>query len=258
MKYYNEVRSGKIRIAPLCLVPAEDLHKYTGFHSMYSFTEQLTLNMLIAGNTQGLDMEEVYSKILYLDYDDAPEDAHNFSLLLRERGIRFNRFDSGGRSVHFHVAIEPMFGVDVPYSQKEWTEKNAPGRDGTIYRHSAMFRLEGTVHSKTRKQKVFTYGHDGDLLKIPVAKNEAPTKKAYKALMNADEHKNIVGYLMMQEVSEGGEGRSPHAFKIAKHCRDAGIDSYEALKFVSMWNDCSCYPPLNRNILDSLVRSAYK
>lgn len=258
MKYFNEVRSGKIRIAPLCLVPMEDLHKYTGFHSMYSFTEQLTLSMLVAGNTQDLHTEEVYSRVLYLDFDDAPEQAEAFKQFLLGAAIKFNMFLSGGRSVHFEVFIVPMFGVDVPHSQKEWTEKNAPGRDGTIYRHSAMFRLEGTVHPKTRGIKRFTFGSPGKLLLIPITKATAPTKIAYKALMDADEHKNIVGYLMMHEVSEGGEGRSPHAFKIAKHCRDAGIDSHEAYKFVSMWNGESCYPPLKDSILDGLVRSAYR
>ncbi len=256
VKYFNEVRSSKIRTGPLSLVPTEELGNHVGFQSVYSFPEDLASMLLKRGHTRDLSVEDVYSSVLYLDYDENPEAAARFKEYLIQHNLRFEQFNSGGRSVHYHVAIEPMLGTNVATSQLEWTGIHAPGRDPSIYRPAAMWRMEGTYHAKTRGRKEIVDSRDGNALVIPSVERVI-AKREFEPRSEEGEHRSIVSFLVMQEVYKGG-GRNPHAFKIAAHCRDAGIDSIETRKIIGNWSETNSHPPLRERELDTLIRSAFR
>ena len=74
---------------------------------------------------------ELYTETLYVDFDYQMEAAKDFALKMGK--YNYSMWDSGNRSYHFHVAIEPMLGISTPIIQRNWMRKNFPGAASSIY-----------------------------------------------------------------------------------------------------------------------------
>jgi hypothetical protein len=155
------------------MVPVEQLHKLTGFRSVYLFTQNDAQCIKKSNSSSGMTKYEVFSNELFLDFDGddallkadnvfrACQDYHDFSTTM---------WFSGSKGYHIVIKIQDMFGLDVPYSQKLFVQ-NAFGKDycdESIYKHSGLIRLPNTVHQKTGKRKVLVKEHKGsNILEIP-------------------------------------------------------------------------------------------
>lgn len=254
-----EIRPTVNRTGRPKLVPYNDRYNYTGFTSVYGYTEAAAGHIENTNSTRGLSQFPVYSDVLYVDFDNNEEAAEQFKVLtLEAQGYTFDMYHSGGRSIHFHIPIEPMYGLNVPHSQKLWMESNAPEADMSIYRHSGLYRLPGTYHAKNPgKKKDLICKHDGMYtLRIEnrprVAVSTIDDEVAEKG--EAYFH-DILGKLLNTTIASGG--RHPHAYKITMAARSSGKDETYARRLLGMWNNDNCHPPKEDWELDKLIKWVY-
>lgn len=169
--YLFEWRREKVRKGPPVYVAYPELFALTGYQSQYGVTRKQAAANTRIGHTKEAKYE-VYCDTLLVDFDDCTGKADAFDSYLRKNHIAFLRGVSGGRSDHFHVALDPLFGTDTPYSCKLWVIQFAPGADVSVYHRNGMFRLFGTRHEKTGKPKVLTSSATGKRLCIPYHEEE--------------------------------------------------------------------------------------
>ena len=146
----------------------------TGYQSMYGVTKAQAAANIHTGSTRGMDCP-VWCDVVFVDFDDRPEDAVKLEKYLINRQVAHAVCDSGNRSVHFHIPIEPLFGEDVPYSIARWLEQHAPGHDPSFPQsRNGMFRLLGTTHEKTGRKKKMLRTFVGRLLDVPYVERGLP------------------------------------------------------------------------------------
>jgi hypothetical protein len=197
----------------------------------------------------------VYSDLLLVDFDDQPEAAHAMAEALRE--YDWVKFDSGGRSIHLHVRIEPMLGPWVPALQKAYMEQNFPKADLSIYRTSGIYRMAGTYHEKYpgRRKEIIETNITGKSLILNVAIPEPTVALPPK---DDEDLQDLLGNLLGMQIGKGTTGRNYHAFKIAKVANRLGLDSGSTERLVDIWNSTLCNPPLDENSIRAAIKSAYR
>jgi hypothetical protein len=202
-------------------------------------------------NTAKLAGLDLYSDVLLVDFDDQPAAAAAFEELLVVGGLAFMEFESGNRSVHFHVPIVPMTGPATAHSQKEWIAKNAPLADDTIYKPSGLFRLPGTWHEKNPgHSKLLTKTSTGRRLNIPQADKviehnpmTSPSSLKLERAMNSRRHQG---------------NRRVHAWYIAMLAYNLGFKEGETYDMVSRWNNRFAEPKLVEDVICQKVSEAYR
>lgn len=248
MTYWVETRSTVRRTGKPMLVPLEEIYNRTGFRSVYSYEVTTKDEILAAGSTANLRGTRVYSDILFVDFDGT--DSTPFKKYLISHNIAFEQYDSGGRSAHFHIKIEPMLGVDVPARQKAWMKEHAPTADHSFYHPAGMYRLPRTYHAKTSRQKVLLETHTGQLLTIP----ELTVTTRSRNIGIDDEGSSEKFYIFV--LTKKGQGqRSMHLFTTAAAGFKAGLgwDTVMAgLKFVNSRFD----EPHQESVLDLQCQGA--
>lgn len=251
-----EIRSTVSRHGPPNLVPHQERYGHKGFTSMYGYGPEAVQHIRRNSTTAGLDGFALYSDTLYVDFDDKPEEAR--AMIEALAGYQFQVYDSGGRSIHLHIPIKPMYGPAVARSQKAWMEENYPEADLSIYRPGGIYRLPGTYHHKNPgRRKALVSSHEGDIMSIPM--KTAPSIVSGAGVPEEDKDYNrILGSLLDVVVHEGTVGRNPHLFKIAKVCSKMGQSYEEAKSLLEIWNEVHCRPSLGPMDIDKVLRSAYR
>jgi hypothetical protein len=231
---------------------------------VYGWPNAAADHVRTTGSSAGLKWFPVYSDELLLDFDDQPEAAKAAYSWLVARGHNFEEWDSGGRSVHFHIPIEPMFGPSVPASQKVFVAANFPGADLAFYHAAGMYRLPGTAHEKNPgqyKRRIVAYNILGGALPLvipminqPLFRPSSATGGSQRGPADLDA---ILTHMLFKTVHEG-EGRNKHAYNMAKLLKDLGHDYDRALETVEGWSGDFAVPPISRTELEATVRSAYR
>jgi hypothetical protein len=153
-------------IKPVSQVNFETLR---GFRSVYFFGQEAMEIITERNSVSGIDNCPVYSDTLFVDFDDGDNSKEMFKTILQVQGIAFQIFFSGRKGCHFHIPIEPMWGADVPYSQKMWVESlGVKTADLSIYKHTGLIRLTGTIHHVTGLKKKLIDTAEGKTLYIPI------------------------------------------------------------------------------------------
>jgi hypothetical protein len=246
--YWVEVRRWQQRPGKPFFVRLGSEHGYQGFRSVYAYPSDIKSLIEGTGNMTGLGSLPVYSDMLFLDFDNI--DPADTVMHLYDEGIGFTIWTSGNRSVHLHVAIEPMLGPHVPYSQRVWVEQHAPGADLSFYHHSGQFRLNGTPHEKTGKRKALISDRPGDLLTIPVVE-----RPALKAKCEGAGGTSFMAHLLRRKT-EGG--RRVYVWHLAKQALADGIPLAVALERILWWNDKHAIPSLDRHQVEDKVYEVYR
>lgn len=220
-----------------------------GFRSVYAFE-------LDPKSSKGLNQYPVYSDVLFVDFDDGLESPgyHKLLALLLNNGLAFQSYASGSKGVHVHVAIDPMFGSEVPYSQKVFMEALDVGCDLSIYRHSSLIRLPGTIHDKTGKAKEQINEGGFDLLQIP-----SKTLPVFANVEVADANLFYVAAtrlagLLHNEPPTGN--RSLTLWSLAKNLANSGISFETTLELAYTVNNSWKHPKSESEVLRS-VKQAY-
>lgn len=250
--YYIEIRATVRRTGPPILVPLEDVDNYTGFRSVYAYDRTVAQEIQAQGNTFNLRGKEVYSDCLLMDFDGA--DPINFREFLKREGIGYEEWHSGGRSVHIHIPIVPVFGDWVPAAQKAWVKEHCTDRaDVSFYHPAGQFRLPRTFHFKyPGRCKMLIESHPGRVLEI--AKPE-PKKRAHAATMLDGATREDFFMLATEHKDEGG--RRPHIWKMCVAGIEAGMDEYDVLDHIRWWNTRFCAPPHADAVLIKQLEQAF-
>jgi len=142
-----------------------------GYSSVYQFSREDAKTIRARGHSRGLKEFKVYAERLWLDIDD--EDLVVAKQRFEEMCTKFGGYDkigyfSGKKGYHLGIKIEPMYGLDVPYSHKKWIRDNAIVTDESLYQHGRLFRNPGCIHESTGKPKTRVVATEGATLQIPL------------------------------------------------------------------------------------------
>lgn len=133
----------------------QEIETLTGFRSICKYSKEDAQDAVAANSTSVLKGRVLYIDTLFLDFDECESDANTFHKWLKTEDLCYERFDSGNRSVHFHLPIVLPPSPDAAYTCKHYvkflTNNTA---DISYFHHAGLFRLTGTVHEKTGRPKV--------------------------------------------------------------------------------------------------------
>lgn len=261
MKWYVEHRPQVRRQGKIKLVPIDQLEDKYGFQSVYAYDEATKDRIIAANSTKGLHGCNLYSDTLFMDFDDCGEDAIKFQNYLILHRISHYMFDSGNRSIHFHIPLEnPMIGPHIYLIQKAWVVQHAPSADISFYQPAGMYRLEGTYHVKNPGHCKTCLADVSYKTKLDLQVYQPQTViKMPKILVpcvdtDADFY-NMLAHLLQSTQGEGG--RNFHAWKIIKTCYQLGWDADRAFQEVSFWNCRNASPSLPESEIIQTLRGVY-
>jgi len=249
--YFVEVRSGLRRNGPPNLVSLSEVDQYTGFRSVCCFPLEVANLIRTQKGTANLRGQPVYADTLFMDFDG--HDPIEFRAWLIASGLGHTEWNSGGRSVHFHIPMVPALGVWVPAAMKAWTKKHAPSADTSFLHAAGMYRLPGTYHAKhPGRRKELVHSCNGRLLELFATESETigqlfdyggSTKEEFFTLLMAAK----------------GEGqRAPFIWRLATVGAQAGLEFFECLEHIRWWNAHMASPPRDDLTVVRQCESAYR
>lgn len=255
MTYYFEIRSSKERVGAPVLIPASKLTLTTGFRSVYGFTEETAEHIKQTRSTAGLKGTPVYAEEILIDFDDQYDEANKFRESLIKDNISFTAYDSGNRSVHFHVPHAPICEEWVPLAHKQWVLSRTKLADTSFYHAVGMFRLPLTVHEKTGKLKLVVDSHEGALLTLT-----KPAKPERITSLKADSSGKLKHRFFLNLTKRvGSGGRSTHvSCMLARDAYRLGLSEDECFAQVKKWNDNFASPPHSDDTLRSKIEYEYR
>lgn len=238
---------------PLLVKLDDPILQTGGFCSVYQVNEEGKKWIEERGSVGGFGESgiPVWSPLLFVDFDDCPEDAEYLRGLLLHDGIAFQMFDSGNRSIHFHIAREITPSIDVPYSDKEYIRTVVPKADLSLYSAMHPFRLTGTIHEKTNRPKILIDSFDGNPLSIPIiSKPDYTETKLRAASISIFEDPLVMG--LSRGFREGQ--RYKNTLVLAYKLKERGETPGMVKGWVRNVNKLS-FPPLPEERLNRIFRS---
>lgn len=247
-------RQGKIK-----LIPVDQLADKYGFRSVYAYDEDTKNRISAANSTKGLHGCDLYSDTLLMDFDNCGEDAIKFQNDLLLKQISHQMFDSGNRSIHFHIPLEkPMIGPQIYQIQKAWVIQHAPTADISFYQPAGMYRLDGTYHVKNPGHRKFCLADVKYKTKLDLQEYQSDTDRKLPKMVILDdvsEYYSLLSHLLTTRQGEGG--RNFHVWKIVKTCHQIGWDADKAYSEAMFWNQHKADPSLPESEIMQTVRGVY-
>lgn len=248
MNYFVEIRAGVRRTSPPRLVPLDEVSSHRGFRSVFAFDTETAQFIQDVGSTSNLRGRPVYTDVLLMDFDNG--DPTEFREWLRSSGLQFETYDSGGRSIHCHIAMEPVYGGWVPAACKRWVQQNSKNADISFYHPAGMFRLPGTFHAKHAGHCKHLIEEGGDtklVLTEPPAREIRP--------IESSGHREDFFLLLLEHKEPGG--RQPFMWRLGVTAAQAGMEFQEALENMLWWNQQQSQPHPDQ-IVERQCLSAYQ
>ena len=170
MNYYIEwVPSSLYRtgnMVPIYVIPDILRRSDPGYASVYMFKEEDAVKIRSTGSSRGLTNLSVASCSVILDIDN-PGDIDQVIDTLQSHNFGFEVWDSG-RGFHVVIPHKLIEDVNLPYSHKVWVERLQLPVDYSLYQHSRILRLPGTVNAKTGRPKQLVKIYEGDMANIDI------------------------------------------------------------------------------------------
>lgn len=245
--YYVEIRKTVKRGKPK-FVPLEEVNQHTGFRSIVAYDAVTVERLKEAGNTTGMRGTSVYADTLFIDFDD--HDPKDFREWLRASGLAHEEYHSGGRSIHFHIEIEPVFAAWVPLAMKSWVQEHAPTADVSFYHWCGQYRLPGTFHYKypgQRKRLLHAQGKTQIRLEKP---------KDLPLNYDIDQNKSIEDLYIISTKQTSMGNRRPTLWLIATTALELGWDEDEILQHLLWVNKNFCNPPHDESTVEGQLEQA--
>ena len=256
--YYYEIRHKKERFGKPVLVAEDKLCLATGFRSVYGFDKETADRIISSRSSAGLKGKAVYADVLLIDFDDEYEEADKLRESLVERGIGFSTFNSGNRSIHFHIPHPPVFQPWLPKAHKQWIAANCPKADVSFYHPAGLFRLPLTIHEKTGKLKVEIETHQGEMIELT---EPVKQKSSFRPVDLDTKSKAALKHRLFLNLTKrvGSGGRSMHiSCMLARDCAKLGMSEIEALNIISKWNSNFAEPPHSVDTLEAKIEYEYR
>jgi hypothetical protein len=249
MNLWVEIRASIRRSGPPRLVPLAEVSAHTGFRSIVAYDDAVAAQIRQQGSTANLRTCEVYADTLFMDFDS--HDPTEFRAWLQATGLGYEEYNTGGRSVHFHIPMAPIKGAWVTIAMKAWTRKHAPTADISFLHNAGMYRLPGTFHSRNPgRRKVLVCRKDGPLLEL-----SKPGRETFSAYPGTGSHEELF-LLLTQAVGEGH--RRPRAWLLATMAAECGMEFDEAVEHLLWWNSKFVDPPHEAQTIINQIESAYR
>jgi len=240
MIWMVEHRATTRRLGPPRFVPLDSIEFCRGFRGVYAHPAHIAAMATEQRHMRGLVGSDLYSDTLFLDFDNNPDAAARFASHLTEMGVGYQQFDSGNRSVHFHVPIVTMIGPAINLAQRDWVKRHAPGADVTFYHPAGLYRITGTFHVKNPGHcKHLTDQMAGAKLEIPAWTGAMP-KPVSSIEADMEDREGLLAALLKKEVGEGE--RTPHLYKIVRTARSLGFTYSEVIEDCHYWNAHNAHP----------------
>ena len=227
-----------------------ELSELQGFRSVFGYPEDTLNHIKRQGNTRDISHLPVYCDDLMVDFDDNLEAAERYEHSLLECGIAYEKYDSGNRSIHFHVPVTPCVGSWVPRAAYEYAYKYINGCDVSVYRHTGLFRLQGTWHEKNPGHlKRQTGKAEGGSLVL-----KAP--QDFASIRVGDDKGTPLEFILAKRIDSGG--RRCYVYSIGSVCKKRGVSQQQALEYALEWNLSCASPPLESEIVWKKIEEAYR
>ena len=238
--YYVEVRPTLRRNGKPRLVPLTDAYNYRGFRSVFAFDEATKDLIELNGSTSNLRGIDVFANTLFFDFDHGYPDE--FMAYLKQSGLKFTEWNSGGRSTHIHLSLLPCYGFWVPSACKNWTKIHAPTADTSFLHATGMYRLPHTFHAKyPGRRKEQTYEQDGTLLEL----HQPVGQTVYRPLAVSTPDQ----FYFLLTANKGPGNRSAHIWLLATTAAECGMEVEEALDAIRSWNSRQSAPQTDAVII---------
>ena len=250
-----EYRQAKYRKGAPTLLTDEELIGKHGFRSTFGYPPETYSWIRKYGTTKGMKNASVYCDTIFVDYDDEPAVANEAIARLVDMGAVFSVWDSGNRSVHLHIALEPIEGVWVAPAVKQWVRDTCRPSDLSYLHAAGMFRLPGTVHAKTGNAKVLTMSYAGTPVHIYYEREKTQTHEAPIAIPNTE----LLQRYQMNLITPVKPGaRSQHISCIlVGDAKRLGLSYEQALADIQAWNRRFAKPSHSPETVIRKVRYEY-
>ena len=237
-------------------IPVDDLGNHTGYRSVFAWSSEHATEAKTAGTVKVLKDRPAFADTIFVDFDNNEKGALAFKRELDDEDVLYEMYTSGGRSLHFHLSMMPIYDVLVPNSVRKYMENfKSYGYDPSVYNYCSLFRLPGTVHEKTGKPKELLDRGGFFYLDLNLVAPDkiAITPADHDALAVAMAiYSNYIG----AGVAEGG--RYTVQWKVSKALQEAGLSFDTALELVlamdESWKNLSKGPAETKRA----VRDAYR
>jgi hypothetical protein len=238
------------------ILEVKDLGERKGFRSVYLIDDTgkdwvRSHNGVSGFGASGLP---VWGDKLYVEFDDSLEAARELYKRLVKDCIGFKIYESGNRSIHFHINrfIEPS--PFAPGSDKVFVQGIAPKADMSLYRHLQPFRIEGTIHAKTGKPKVLLEEVLGGSYTVPTIESTVPKPAQFTRNLSAVFEDEVVLGLSILGSDKGQ--RNKRLFDLSLNLRQHGVPQEVAEWWVLTANENN-RPPEQDSLVINIVRSVY-
>lgn len=240
----------------------------SGYCSVYAFDSMAKFSIEAQGNAQGLGRFPVYSDRLWIDIDAADsspgeiervkEYARELTKRFRDLDYHFTVWDSGSKGFHIAIKITPMFGLGVPWSQKQFVEKSLNVVcDFSLYQSGRLLSNPGRVHPKTGRRKSKVFEHQGaTVLTIPLL--DAPTRSDLDldTLTDQDQARIALNRLQSLILDSPLPGmRHTSTWSVASQCLEAGL-KYDLVCGLLCWVNKMSPTPKDESEVERAVTQA--
>lgn len=248
----------KTKLNRVCnLLTKEELADKTGYRSVYGFDDVACSYFLEIGRVKDSRGFNVFADEILIDFDDALEDAEKFYHILLEMGISFDVYDSGGRSIHYHIPHQEIWSPNLPRSHKTWVQQFNLKADLSIYQHGRIFRLPGTIHEKTYRKKALLESIKTDkILNLDLV--ESPI--IVNTTINDNEGIFALNSLLDRVCNKPPENgnRNNTFFILACTLADGGFSKMFCYELLVKINNELLEEPLPSSELEVLINNVYK
>lgn len=254
-----EYRSGTM--IPVSALPEFYEKPDAGYSSYYWFREEHAKEITKQGNSAGLSRFPVYTRYLVLDIDRednssaALRDMEQYSLELREMGLKHSVWVSGGKGYHIYIHCEPMEGIDVPYSQLQWVKERGWKVDLTLYQHGRLLSNPGRKSKKTGVRKHRYASFEGACLMVP--RVSPPPREVPNPDLGTSDLARIALFRCQKALERDPDSRHTTLWSLAGALAEAGMDEQLTTDMLRWINKMWGQPKPDEGLVRA-VRQAYQ
>lgn len=195
MKFYREWTSAvNARCGNMIPVEKFDLilkRRDPGFCSVYSYSEDVALDIIASGSSAGFSRYTPASDWLIIDLDDGDRQLQKAIDGLKLLGIGFQVWSSGGKGYHLTVPHQFIQDKALPYSHQRFVERLGLAADWSLYGNHSLVSLPGRIHKKTKARKTLIHTFEGGRLELPLL--PVPDRPEFRATAVSDNEQRIIG-----------------------------------------------------------------
>lgn len=236
--------------------PEQELADMSGFRSICKYQPEDAQEAKDNRSTRILKGRVLYIDTLFLDFDDCEKDANNFHRWLKDEDVSYERFNSGNRSVHFHIPVVVPPSPHAAYTCKQYVKELTHNTADTSYfHHAGLFRLTGTVHEKTGNPKVLL--ETGGVSPLEFSLVEPANK-----FLVLDTDLDLLQVVMLNYESMLFNGPTPghrhmKLWQIGKDMSQAGLSVSTAIELCERLNE-TWHDPKTQDEVEAAVMGAYR